>query len=233
MRLLMLPTSAPEVLDEGRHSLAGPEAHADDRVASLGVSQMMHRGDCHADARGTRGMANRDAATVQIRPIPGNAVLTLRMEVDDGEGLVDLEIVDVRNLEIVLLEQCADRRRWTRPHDVGRDADGDGVDPARFGLDAHIAKGVGVGHDEDVAPSVTPLELPAVTRPFLRKAGFRFASFSAVTLNRGNSSCENSLDPLPSGTSIGAICRLRKPLSVAALARCWLIRPQASMSARL
>jgi hypothetical protein len=118
---------------------------------------------------------------------------------------------------------------------MGRDADGDGVDPARFGLDAHREGGLTWTKIASTGTmfGITPLELPAVTRPLLRKAGFRFASFSAVTLNRGNSSCENSLDPLPSGTSIGAICRLRKPLSVAALARCWLIRPQASMSARL
>jgi len=41
------------------------------------------------------------------------------------------------------------------------------------------------------APSVTPLELPAVTLPWpsLRNAGLRLASFSAVICGRGNSSC--------------------------------------------
>ena len=72
---------------------------------------MMHRGDCHANARGARGMADRDAATVQIRPVSGDAVHTLGVEVDDGEGLVDLEIVDVRNLEIVFLQQSSPSSR--------------------------------------------------------------------------------------------------------------------------
>ena len=56
------------------------------------------------------------------------------------------------------------------------------------------------------APSVTPLELPGVTCPPLRKTGFRVASFSSVISGRGNSSSLINRVPLrPSGTSIGAI----------------------------
>jgi palmitoyl-protein thioesterase len=76
------------------------------------------------------------------------------------------------------------------------------------------------------APSVTPLELPAVTLPLpsLRKAGLREANFSKVTSGRGNSSCENKcLLPLGPASSIGAICRAKNPFFMAAPARCWLI----------
>jgi hypothetical protein len=57
-------------------------------------------------------------------------------------------------------------------------------------------------------------------------------SFSSVASIRGPSSVAKVLVPLPSGTSIGAICRARKPLSMAASARAWLMAPHSSMASR-
>jgi hypothetical protein len=83
------------------------------------------------------------------------------------------------------------------------------------------------------APSVTPLELPAVTRPSFRNAGLSRASFSRVASARGNSSVSNVRVPRPSGTSIGTIWRARNPDAMAARARAWLIAPHSSMASRV
>ncbi len=80
------------------------------------------------------------------------------------------------------------------------------------------------------APSVTPLELPGVTFPSLRKTGLNIPNFSIETSGLGNSSCSISrVFFRPSGTSIGDICLAKNPDSIAAPALCWLIRLHSSI----
>jgi hypothetical protein len=74
------------------------------------------------------------------------------------------------------------------------------------------------------APSLIPLEFPAVTVPLSRKAGRRLASFSAEVSGRGCSSRVTS----PTATSSSA----NRPASSAAAQRCWDCRPNASCSSR-
>ena len=69
------------------------------------------------------------------------------------------------------------------------------------------------------APSFRGHELPAVTRPFSRKTGFKVASTSMVVLGRGPSS-RRMVDPFGSGT--GMISRSKNPPSRDCTARVWL-----------
>ena len=69
------------------------------------------------------------------------------------------------------------------------------------------------------APSLSGHELPAVTVPSSRKAGFKVASTSIVVPGRGPSSFVN-IWPFGSGT--GMISRSKKPSSRALVAAFWL-----------
>ena len=61
------------------------------------------------------------------------------------------------------------------------------------------------------APSLSGQQLPAVTVPSGRNAGFSSATFSSVVPGRGPSS---RLTMVPSGSSTGVISRSKKPLSI-------------------
>ena len=80
------------------------------------------------------------------------------------------------------------------------------------------------------APSFSGHELPAVTFPSSRKAGFSSASFSSVELARGPSSRATSV---PSGSLTGTISRSKNPLSCEATASSCERCAYLSMSARL
>ena len=75
------------------------------------------------------------------------------------------------------------------------------------------------------APSLMPLELPAVTVPPARKAGRSFASSSAVESGRGCSSTVTS----PTGISSSA----KRPAACASAQRCCERSANASWSSRL
>ncbi|MMZ62189.1 hypothetical protein D1872_243840 [compost metagenome] len=69
------------------------------------------------------------------------------------------------------------------------------------------------------APSLMPDEFPAVTEPFLRKAGFSFPNASIVTSRRGCSSCINTTGSrFGPGTVIGTISSANIQSSIARIA---------------
>src|SRR5665213_18129 len=69
------------------------------------------------------------------------------------------------------------------------------------------------------APSLMPEALPAVTVPFLSKAGFNFASVSTVVPWRGCSSVSTTTSPLRVFTVTGTISSVKRPDFCAASAR--------------
>ena len=70
------------------------------------------------------------------------------------------------------------------------------------------------------APSFSPEELPAVTVPFLRKAGFSRARASSEVSRRGRSSTQTMTgSPFFCGTGTGRISSSARPESMAAIAR--------------
>ena len=71
-----------------------------------------------------------------------------------------------------------------------------------------------------VAPSVSPAELPAVTRPPARNAGFSAARPSIVVSGRRNSSRSATFQPSSLKTAIGTTVSRMTPFSHAAAARC-------------
>ena len=93
------------------------------------------------------------------------------------------------------------------------------------------------------APSLIPLELPAVTVPPFLKAGFSLASFSILVsrtyspfscLYRGCSSIFTFTgSPFRCGTAIGIISSLNLPLLMASTARRWLSSAKVSCSSRV
>ena len=84
------------------------------------------------------------------------------------------------------------------------------------------------------APSLIPLEFPAVIRPSGLKAGGRDASFSRVVFLRGCSSVSNiRFAPLSSRTGTGTISRLKRPSSIARMAFRWDQRENSSICSRV
>ncbi len=71
-----------------------------------------------------------------------------------------------------------------------------------------------------VAPSVSPAELPAVTRPAARKGVDRAASPSSVVSGRRNSSRSAIAQPVSVKTDIGTTVSAMTPSAQAAVARC-------------
>ena len=80
------------------------------------------------------------------------------------------------------------------------------------------------------APSLSGQQLPAVTVPSGRNAGFSPPTPSSVTPGRGPSS---RVMIVPSGSVIGVISRSKKPAAIACSARFCDRTPNASCSARL
>jgi hypothetical protein len=79
------------------------------------------------------------------------------------------------------------------------------------------------------APSFSPVALPAVTVPASRTRPFSRANPSAVVSGRGCSSRQTtSGSPFARGTVTGTISCASRPSAIAAAARCWLRRANAS-----
>src|SRR5438445_439610 len=84
------------------------------------------------------------------------------------------------------------------------------------------------------APSLTPLEFPAVTVPPSRNAGGSFARASRDVSGRGCSSrVTRATPPFFWGTGTGTISSENLPLSIAAIALRWLSRAKRSCSSRV
>ena len=78
------------------------------------------------------------------------------------------------------------------------------------------------------APSLRPDAFPAVTVPSLKMVR-SFASFSALVVRFGYSSVSNIIgSPFFCGIITGIISSLKRPLSMAAIAFCWLVSAKLS-----
>ena len=126
-------------------------------------------------------MAERDGAAVRVHLRPVEAQLADAVQRLRGEGLVQLEDVDVLHLELVLRQQLAHRRDRADAHDLRRHAghlrsrrsSPAASRPSAFAFASVITTAA-------PAPSVSGEALPAVTVPLGLKAGFSLASPSSV-----------------------------------------------------
>ncbi len=84
-----------------------------------------------------------------------------------------------------------------------------------------------------VAPSVSPAELPAVTRPPARNAGFSAARPSRLVSARRNSSRSATFQPSSVNTAIGTTVSRMTPFAHAAAARCCDASAKASARSRV
>ena len=71
------------------------------------------------------------------------------------------------------------------------------------------------------APSLMLEALPGVTVPSGRNAGFSLPRFSRVASARGDSSRSKRIVPDFALSSMGTICEVNRPASMAAMARRW------------
>src|SRR2546422_9636464 len=106
-------------LEQPGRAHAAADAHGDDAPALLPPAQLVEQRPGHARAGHAVGVADRDRAAVRVelRGVDAEAVPA----VDDlrGEGLVQLDDVDVLELEPRVLEQLRHREDRADPHLVG------------------------------------------------------------------------------------------------------------------
>src|SRR5947208_209972 len=86
------------VLDDDGDALAAADAGRAEPEAAAAATQLVEevRGD--ARARGAQRVAERDGAAVDVGALAVEAQLTLDGDVLRGEGLVDLDEIEVREL---------------------------------------------------------------------------------------------------------------------------------------
>src|SRR5438094_2251367 len=175
---------------------------------------------------------NPAAIYVQLRVLEANRVPGRNR--DGGKGLVDLPDVDVVRLEVSAGQGFPDRGDRAVEHDRRVRARDAGRDESGAGFQLQLPRLVRGRHGIPQAPSLIPLELPAVIRPSGLNAAGRDASFSSDVVRRGCSSVSNiRLLPLSSNTGTGSISFLKRPSSIARTAMRWDQSENSSICSRV
>src|SRR2546422_2613777 len=99
------------------HPAADP--HGDDPPALLPPAQLVEQRPGHARAGHSVRMPDRDRAAVRVEPLGVDAEAVAAVDDLRGEGLVQLDDVDVLELEPRMLEQLRHREDGPDPHLVG------------------------------------------------------------------------------------------------------------------
>src|SRR5947209_13270289 len=110
-----------------RDSLADTDAHGGKRARAAAAPELLGRGQRQPRAGHAERVAERDRAAigVYVRRIVGKAKLAQDREALRGEGFVQFDHVEVRDLEAKAFHQLFRGGRRTDAHDPRRDA-GDG-----------------------------------------------------------------------------------------------------------
>ena len=104
-------SSALGVLDDRRHALADADAEGGDAVAAAAAAQLPDEGVSEAGAGAAERVAEGDRAAVDVEPLLVDPELAGAGEDLGGEGLVDLDQVDLVERQAGGVERPADRRR--------------------------------------------------------------------------------------------------------------------------
>src|SRR4051812_24839305 len=117
------PSGGSDPLDEGAGTQTATAAHGDEPVAVAGAGQLVDGlGDQEATGA-TQRMAQGDGAAVGVDAGHVRTQLARPGQHDGGEGLVDLEDVDVVDGEAGVLEQLAGGGDGAFEHQDGVTAD--------------------------------------------------------------------------------------------------------------
>src|SRR5437667_12134155 len=106
-------------LDQPGRPHAAADAHGDDAPALLPPAQLVEQRPGHARAGHAVGVADRDRAAVRVELLGVDAEAVPAVDDLRGEGLVQLDDVDVLELEPRLLEPLRHRDGRPDPHLVG------------------------------------------------------------------------------------------------------------------
>src|SRR5690349_23369877 len=118
-----------------RDSLTDADAHRRQREFSAGPLELLGRRQREPSAGHSERMAERDRAAVgvHLRRVIGKAELAKNCEPLRGEGLVQLDHVEVADLETKPLHQLLARGRRADAHDARRNASDGSTDHTRLG----------------------------------------------------------------------------------------------------
>src|SRR5258706_8914538 len=106
MRGWLTPTS--DALERGGDGAAAAEAQRREAEAALPTAELVEQGRDDSRSRGTDRMTEGDRAAVDVDLVPVEAELAPVRDGLGGEGLVDLDQVEVADRHVQLLEQLAD-----------------------------------------------------------------------------------------------------------------------------
>src|SRR5262245_32802833 len=124
--------------EDRRQALADADAHRRDPVAAAAAAELVKEGGGEAGAGAAERVAEGDRAAVDVEPLLVDPELADAGEDLRGEGLVELDQVDLVELEAGGGEGTGDRLDRADPHVGGVDAgDAGGDDPAE-GLGAEL-----------------------------------------------------------------------------------------------
>ena len=187
--------SARRALEERRLALADADAQRREAVAAAAAAQLVRERDDEPGAAHAERMAERDRAAVDVHALLVEPELAHDGEALRGERLVQLDEVELAGRDAGAREQLAHGRDRPDAHDARIDARDRAAREARERLGAErAARAPRSRSRRAAAPSLMPLELPAVTVPPARNAGRSFASASAVVSGRGCSSVSTPAD---------------------------------------
>src|SRR5688500_11903007 len=82
-------------LDDGRDTHAAADAQRDECTARVAAFEFVDHGSGDHGAGGAQWVAHRDGATVDVELLVGDVQVLLELQHHRGEGLVQLEQVDV------------------------------------------------------------------------------------------------------------------------------------------
>lgn len=144
------------VNEQTGHTLTSADAHAGQEDLLLLSSALAETGDNLASTGGTQGMAQSDGTTTDVHLLVGDVQDVHAVDGHGGEGLVELDNVNVVNGELVLLEELGDGGGRANTHDARRDTGDGGTDElAEDGLTETL--GHVTAHEQDGGGTVGDL----------------------------------------------------------------------------
>ena len=140
----------------------------------------MHERNGDARAGAPDRMAESNGPAVDVETVSVEMKFAIAGEHLGGEGFIELDEIEVRELEDVLLLELANGWDWADAHDAWIDSSrSDGHDAGQR-LEIILGREFSLARITAAAPSVMPEELAAVMVPDFEKTGESLAIFSGV-----------------------------------------------------
>src|SRR5258708_6045782 len=150
------PLATSDPLEDPRRAHAGPDAHGHQAVSAAPAFELVEELDGELGAGAAEGVAEGNRAAVDVDLLLVEAKLADDRERLRGEGLVQLDQVDIRKREPSELERPRHRGDRTNSHDL-RSHPGDGeADETRQWLQSQCI-GLASLHDDDRGGAVARL----------------------------------------------------------------------------